>query len=127
MKKLTVGSLIPGRESPAIMEPEQGKLRVDGSKRKVAQNQAAGTVIKVQQHGKKFDIKLVKDRTLLGSALSENIPIEFKCKKGTCGRCELAVLSGGQLLSGPTAQEQQKLAGRETQGIRLACQATAKT
>lgn len=115
MKSLTVGSLIPGREKPHM------KKKMEEVDQPIAKN--SQSIIKVEQNGHVFKLKPVQGISLLDLALQTNTPIEYKCKKGTCGRCKVEVKSGEDLLAEPTVQEKNKLAGMENKGFRLACQA----
>lgn len=119
MKRLTVGSLIPGRKVQANSNPKDGFQ----GKTKSANTSANQHRITVKQNDNTFVIRLQKGRSMLDSALAANLPIQYKCKKGTCGKCEVAVQTGGEQLTNPGSAEKQKLTGREKEGHRLACQA----
>lgn len=107
---LTVGSLIPGRmmvKPPTPELYESKKVKTEG--------------IIVEQNGKRMEIHPVKGK-LLDVALNQGEPIQYKCRKGTCGQCTVKVIKASTL-SAPSEQEQKKLKNELTNGYRLACQA----
>jgi 2Fe-2S ferredoxin len=59
---------------------------------------------------------------MLESALSQNQPIDYKCRKGNCGKCKVRVIEGSEWLSSPTSKEVIKLKNELTEGYRFACQ-----
>jgi ferredoxin, 2Fe-2S len=107
---LTVGSLIPGR---LIVKP-QAPLPTES---KIINTEG----IIVEQNGNRIEIHPVKGK-LLDAALNQGKPIQYKCRKGTCGQCTVKVLKA-PTLSVPNEQEQKKLKNELTNGYRLACQA----
>nr|WP_263324928.1 (2Fe-2S)-binding protein [Neobacillus sp. Marseille-Q6967] len=110
----TVGSLIPGRimvERPS--ESSSNPLPVEKIKSQPAP-------IIVEQNGNRFEIQPEKGN-LLESALKQGKPIQYKCRKGTCGQCTVKVVQA-QGLSAPNEQEHKKLKGQLANGYRLACQ-----
>jgi ferredoxin, 2Fe-2S len=106
----TVGSLIPGRLIVKHPAPEQ-------TERKIIKT---GGII-VEQNGNRMEIYPVKGK-LLDAALNQGKPIQYKCRKGTCGHCKVKVFKA-QGLSAPNEQEKKKLKNEITNGYRLACQA----
>ena len=106
----TVGSLIPGRMTVAITPPVQTqskKVKAEG--------------IIVEQNSNRMEIHPVKGK-LLDAALNQGKPIQYKCRKGTCGQCTVKVLKAPGL-SVPNEQEKKKLKNEIGNGYRLACQA----
>lgn len=61
--------------------------------------------------------------SLLDAALQQGIPLDHKCKKGTCGRCAVTVLAGAYFLAPKTRREREKT---NQPAKRLACQAQMK-
>lgn len=123
MKRLTLGSLIPGKETGSV-KPRRNERSGTGIPHLFISETDTPwkKSVRLIQNNKTYIIRPVKGLTLLDSALAENVPIDYKCKKGSCGRCKVAVLSGSELLSIPNEQEKQKLSGLENEGFRLACQ-----
>ncbi|KYD26436.1 hypothetical protein B4113_1017 [Geobacillus sp. B4113_201601] len=81
---------------------------------------ARPTVIQVEQNGTSFAIQPTRGLSLLDAALRQGIPLDYKCKKGTCGRCMVTVLAGAHLLAPKTRREREKT---DQPAKRLACQA----
>lgn len=109
-RAFTVGSLIPGRlimERPAPIVPE------------VKEKPQSEKII-VEQNGSRFDIQPAKGN-LLEIALNQGKPIQYKCRKGTCGQCTVKVVRAKEL-SAPNEQEHKKLNDQLVSGYRLACQ-----
>jgi ferredoxin, 2Fe-2S len=107
----TVGSLIPGS---IIVKPASAPI----ADKKVKAEPAS---IIVEQKGNRFEIHPVKGK-LLDAALNQEKPIQYKCRKGTCGQCTVRVVQS-QGLSQPNEKERDKLKNELTNGYRLACQA----
>jgi ferredoxin, 2Fe-2S len=105
----TVGSLIPGR----LIAKQQAPVPTETPKTKTEE-------MIVEQNGNKILIKPVKGN-LLDTALNQGKPINYKCRKGTCGQCSVKVVKGPRL-SAPNELEQKKLKDGLTNGYRLACQ-----
>ncbi|MDQ0245238.1 ferredoxin [Bacillus fengqiuensis] len=111
-KRLTVGSLIQNRYVIKIKNsPEPFESEIDK------------TLIKVKQHNQSYGVTPVSNQLLLDCALKQNIPLEYKCRKGTCGKCMVEVLEGEELLYPPNKSELKK---SQRAGLRLACQARIK-
>lgn len=75
----------------------------------------------VEQNGNKYEIT-PKQGSLLDAALNQGQPIQYKCRKGTCGQCKVKVIQGAGL-SPANEQEVKKLGNDVGNGYRLACQA----
>lgn len=78
--------------------------------------------IRLQQHQQELIVYPMTGQTLLQAARSQGQPIDFKCEKGTCGRCTVQVVEGSALLAPTNPAEQAKLGELLNQGYRLACQ-----
>lgn len=100
-------------ERPSLSIPKQLPASVE----KVKSQPAA---IIVEQNGSHFEIQHEKGN-LLDAALKQGKPIQYKCRKGTCGQCTIKVVQA-QGLSSPNEQEHKKLKGQLANGYRLACQ-----
>ncbi|MFG6115668.1 2Fe-2S iron-sulfur cluster-binding protein [Halobacillus sp. MO56] len=116
MKKLTIGSLKPG--STAAYNQEE--------KSKTASSQPEIKQLEIDQHGSTYKVNPVHNVTVLDSALNQKINLDYKCKKGTCGKCKIRVLKGDTLITSVNDREQKKLRGKINDGYRLACQAVFK-
>lgn len=78
--------------------------------------------ILISQNTTMFSVKPVNGETLLDSALQQGQSVQYKCKKGTCGRCMVKILKGKNQLNSPNDQEKNKLNEALENGYRLACQ-----
>lgn len=110
----TVGSLIPGSMT-LTQAPSAHAIPV--SNQSIKPNLEK---IIVMQNGNRYEISAVKGN-LLDIALNQGNPIQFKCRKGTCGQCKVKIVQG-QTLSEPNEQEQKMLKKELDNGYRLACQ-----
>jgi ferredoxin, 2Fe-2S len=111
----TVGSLIPGKE---LTQSTEWVIVKAVQKEAIV---AKPSKIVLQQHGKSFEILPVKGK-LLDVALNQGKPLQYKCRKGTCGQCTVKVINGVGL-SLPNDLEKKKLGDQVVGGLRLACQA----
>jgi ferredoxin, 2Fe-2S len=119
-RAFTVGSLIPGiplSPFPTLSEHKTSHTPVAATS-KVEKQQKK---IVLTQNGNRFEIMPVKGN-LLDVALTQGNPLQYKCKKGTCGQCTVKVIEGAGL-SDPNSQEHKKLTKDIQNGYRLACQA----
>lgn len=79
----------------------------------------------LQPSGRRGEIEAGK--TLLEAAQSLGIEIRSDCGgRGTCGKCRIEVLEGGQTLDPPTAFEESVLGERLRAGYRLACRTSLR-
>jgi ferredoxin, 2Fe-2S len=113
-RAFTVGSLIPGSVLPKLSTTVL-------IKKESSPIPATKIQIVVMQNKQSFEIQPEKGK-LLDVALSQGKPIEYKCRKGTCGQCTVKVIEGVGLTN-PNSQEQKKLGKEIANGYRLACQA----
>jgi ferredoxin, 2Fe-2S len=112
-RAFTVGSLIPGSvitQQKPIVPIKKESTPVPTPKKNIV----------VRQNGHSFEIQPVKGK-LLDAAINQGKPIQFKCRKGTCGQCKVKVMESVGL-SIPNSQEHKKLGKEVTNGYRLACQ-----
>ncbi|WP_158734905.1 2Fe-2S iron-sulfur cluster-binding protein [Alteribacillus sp. YIM 98480] len=110
--KLTIGSLKPGK-------PAFNKTLESSS----APPQASEDLVEIQQHQKTFKIKPERNNTVLHSALNQRINLDYKCEKGTCGKCRVKLLKGKNMVSSVNQAEKKKLGNEIDSNYRLACQA----
>ncbi|MZP29247.1 2Fe-2S iron-sulfur cluster binding domain-containing protein [Heliobacterium undosum] len=61
--------------------------------------------------------------TLLEVGHANGVDIEYSCKDGRCGVCQVTVLEGEANLSEPDIDEVDELFDRIDDGVRLACKA----
>ncbi|WP_221565458.1 2Fe-2S iron-sulfur cluster-binding protein [Alkalihalobacillus sp. TS-13] len=126
-KPLTIGSLKSQSASAAGSEndvpPNAGKTTANVAE--PHENHQVNTIY-IIQNGTAYSVRLDKYMTLLDSALQQGNKIDFKCKKGTCGRCKVQLLKGMSILTEPNDQEEEKLDNLIDQGFRLACQSRLK-
>ena len=117
----TVGSLIPGEIAPVLNSSTSTFYEKKEPKQQSDVIKTHFEKIIVVQGSDTFEITPAKGK-LLDAALNQGKPINYKCRKGTCGQCTVQVLQGPEL-SKPNEQEQKKLGNEVNNGYRLACQA----
>jgi ferredoxin, 2Fe-2S len=112
-RAFTVGSLIPGSipQLTTTVFVKKEATPISTVKRPII----------IMQNKRIFEIKQVKGK-LLDAALSQGKPIQYKCRKGTCGQCTVKVMEGVDLAN-PNNLEFKKLGKEIANGYRLACQA----
>lgn len=113
-RPLTVGSLKIGFPKSFPSQPEKKEVSQETTSVKVIQNEST------------YQISPQTGKTLLQAALDQNQSLQYKCTKGTCGRCTVKLVAGGDFLTVLNEKEQEKLKGLEMEGYRLACQAVFK-
>ncbi|SEN73056.1 2Fe-2S iron-sulfur cluster-binding protein [Lihuaxuella thermophila] len=121
-KRLTVGSLrpqakesLPRKVNPSSAHPAPGQQHT-------TRQTASRPLIKLKQHDRTFTLIPVSGTTLLDAALSQHQPIDYKCRKGDCGKCKVQVLEGSACISSPAPEEISTLKKELAKGYRLACQ-----
>ncbi|WP_157843005.1 2Fe-2S iron-sulfur cluster-binding protein [Bacillus sp. FJAT-44742] len=82
--------------------------------------------IVLSQKGNKYYVQPEKGKVLLDAALKQSQAVDYKCRKGTCGKCAVTVESGKDLFMPPSEREQSKLKEQMNKGVRLACQAVTR-
>lgn len=135
-KQLTVGSLIPGRTSSPVTTPAPHHTESTATPRLPARGQSAGRartaanaqqaspLVRIRQRGREYEVRSVPAQTLLTAALSQGVPLAYKCLQGDCGRCTVQLLAGSLALREPGDKEREKLGDKLAQGYRLACQSS---
>ena len=119
MRKLTIGSLKYGgsmsmelndqpiyRERPTVKETKR--------------------ILKIEQNQLDFLVDVKKGQSILDAALEQDIPLEYSCKKGTCGKCQVMLVTGSAYLQPVNSLEMNKLNNKIKSGYRLACQAIVR-
>lgn len=126
--KLTVGSLIYGRSTS--LDDDNSSVKVvkksDSALAKGNTEQVNQQMIEFMQNGIIAKVMPSKNKLLLDEALNNDIDINYKCRKGSCGKCQIRILHGIDLLASPTIKEKQKLGDLLIKNYRLACQAMFK-
>ncbi|WP_261129350.1 (2Fe-2S)-binding protein [Bacillus sp. Marseille-Q3570] len=120
-KPLTVGSL-KSQSTSAVASHNVAPLKYVSE----PQENHPESIIYLIQNGTAYSVRPDKDMTLLDSALQQGNELDFKCKKGTCGRCKVQLLKGNSILTEPNDQEKEKLDKLVDQGFRLSCQTHLK-
>ena len=62
----------------------------------------------------------------MDAALEQNVYIDYKCRKGVCGKCKVKLVNGSTNLQPANSLEEKKLHYLIQSGFRLACQAKAR-
>ncbi|WP_134702412.1 2Fe-2S iron-sulfur cluster-binding protein [Ammoniphilus sp. YIM 78166] len=123
MKKrpFTVGSLKPNTVSSAPLNPSPSPIPKAHPIPKLP-NPSKPKIL-FSQSKSSFSVDPQRNRTLLDAALEQGQNVEYKCTKGSCGRCTVRISNGQALLSRPNEKEKEKLKQAVGEGYRLACQA----
>ncbi|MFB5661242.1 2Fe-2S iron-sulfur cluster-binding protein [Alteribacillus sp. HJP-4] len=120
MKKLTIGSLKPG--APPVPQAEKKNSTASISVHKPLQNPVRRQ-LKMEQNNSRFTVNPVQQQTVLDTALDQKINLDYKCKKGTCGKCQVKVWEGKAMLQPVNNAEEKRLGEKVNENYRLACQA----
>lgn len=123
-KRLTVGSLRTIAKENRPPNVNQSFAPLKHGQQQASRKMRTQTLIKIEQHDRTFTLIPFSGITMLDAALSQNQPIDYKCRKGNCGKCKVRVLEGSALLSSPTSKELSTLKKELAEGYRLACQTT---
>ncbi|UKL00846.1 2Fe-2S iron-sulfur cluster-binding protein [Brevibacillus brevis] len=128
-KQLTVGSLIPGRSDVQMSSPAPVPMHTHTSLKKTdpARPQSEQKLVQVKQRSQTMPVRYTPSETLLQAALTQDLPIAYKCQQGHCGKCSVQIVAGASLLDTPTGQEKAKLGEKLATGYRLACQSTFRS
>ncbi|MBM7866346.1 2Fe-2S iron-sulfur cluster binding domain-containing protein [Heliobacterium gestii] len=79
-------------------------------------------VVFVTPHGD-VTVEAAEGVTLLEAGQANGVEIEYSCKDGRCGVCQVTLLEGEANLSEPDIDEVDELFDRIDDGVRLACKA----
>ena len=120
VKKLTIGSL----KYDNIMSNVSIEQPVFIETPTVNETNSRG--IEIKQNQRYFQIEVKKGQSILDAALEQHASLDYKCKKGTCGKCKVKVVNGGTYLQPANSLEENKLQHLIQSGYRLACQAIAR-
>ena len=83
--------------------------------------------IDIKQNHRYYQVEVKKEQSILEAALEQRLPLDYKCKKGTCGKCKVMVVNGRHDLQHANSLEVQKLNNLIERGFRLACQAKVRS
>lgn len=117
MKKLTIGSLKQGSNSNSI---GQTIMLRDKSVKK------SKRIVEIVQNQMHYQLQVAKGQSMLEASLEQGVALDYKCQKGTCGKCRVKVENGRLILSPANDLEERRLHYLINNGYRLACQARAK-
>lgn len=122
MKRLTIGSLKAGASETLALKETQVNSIVIAKKafREIKR------ILEIEQKQNYFKFEIGSGQKILDAAIEQGIALEYKCRKGTCGKCKLRVVSGQSYLCEPNQTEVNKLENQVNAGFRLACQASAQ-
>lgn len=119
MKGLTIGSLkYNGIKNTILMDQP---VAVD---RPTVHEQ--NRVIVIKQNQRSFQVEVKKGQSVLDAALEQNVSLDYRCKKGTCGKCKVQLVTGSAELQPVNHLEEKKLNHLLQSGFRLACQAIVR-
>lgn len=121
-RKLTVGSL----KSASVKNNQEPKAP-DSPRIPKTVSRPPMSGIRLMQGGNVYGLSFSPGKNVLQSALDNGLPIQFKCRKGSCGVCKIRVISGSGLLEAANKRENKLLSDDVKAGYRLACQATMKS
>jgi ferredoxin len=80
----------------------------------------------VKQNRRYFQIDVKNGQSILEAALEQKLSLDYKCKKGTCGKCKVMVVNGSNDLQQANSLEEKNLINLIENGFRLACQAKVR-
>jgi ferredoxin, 2Fe-2S len=119
MEKLTIGSLKYDRMKSIVSIDQPVFIE------RTTVNETS-KVMEIKQNQRYFQVPIKKGQSILDAALEQNLSLDYKCKKGTCGKCKVKLVSGTTYLQPANSLEEKKLHHLIQNGFRLACQAIAR-
>jgi ferredoxin len=120
LKKLTIGSMKEMKSQMVLTKDESAK------KAEFVATVETNRKMEIEQNHIHYQVEMKSDQSILEAALEQGIELDYKCQKGTCGRCKVKVINGRSLLQSANSLEENKLVQLLKMGFRLACQARAK-
>jgi ferredoxin, 2Fe-2S len=122
LKKLTIGSMKYNPTSSTNTSPTVTPiLQAESVAMKVCNK-----IMEIEQDHIHYQLEVKSDQTILEAAFEQGVDLDYKCQKGTCGRCKVKVVNGRNRLYPANHLEENKLVQLLKMGFRLACQAKAK-
>ena len=117
MKKLTIGSLKQGSNNNSIVQTIMWEAK---SVKKIKR------ILDIVQNHIHYQLHVESGQSMLEAALEQGVTLDYKCQKGTCGKCKVKIENGHSILAPANELEKKKLHYLVNNGYRLACQARAK-
>ena len=121
MKKLTIGSMKFDQIQSVPLATQTQTLQVRREAVKETKR-----MMEIEQDHIHYQVEVKSDQSILEAAFEQSIDIDYKCQKGTCGRCKVKVVNGRSILQPANELEENKLKDLLQMGFRLACQAKAR-
>jgi len=92
-------------------------------KEQTSENASQKTQVSAQVFGQSYEFETEEGKTILQSALNQNIPLPFSCKNGLCGMCKMKCIEGNvKMLNNQVLSESDI-----NDGFILTCQSLAQT
>lgn len=117
MRKLTIGSLKYGLNYNST---EQTVMLDDKLVEKT------NRIVEIVQNQMHYQLHVATGQSMLEASLEQGVALDYKCQKGTCGKCKVKVENGRSILAPANDLEEKRLHYLINNGYRLACQARAK-
>lgn len=119
MKELTIGSLKGNHRKHTVLIDQS----TNPNQRLVNK---PNRIVEMKQNQRYFRVEVKKGQSLLDAALEQSVSLDYKCKKGTCGKCKVELVNGSIYLQRANHIEEKKLHHLIQKGFRLACQSIGK-
>jgi ferredoxin len=92
-------------------------------KEQTSENASQKAQVSAIVFGQSYEFETEEGKTILQSALNQNIPLPFSCKNGLCGRCKMKCIEGNvKMLNNQVLSESDI-----NDGFILTCQSLAQT
>ena len=92
-------------------------------KEQTSENASQKAQVSAQVFGQSYEFETEEGKTILQSALNQNIPLPFSCKNGLCGMCKMKCIEGNvKILNNQVLSESDI-----NDGFILTCQSLAQT
>jgi sterol desaturase/sphingolipid hydroxylase (fatty acid hydroxylase superfamily)/ferredoxin len=92
-------------------------------KEQTSENASQKAQVSAQVFGQSYEFETEEGKTILQSALNQNIPLPFSCKNGLCGMCKMKCIEGNvKMLNNQVLSESDI-----NDGFILTCQSLAQT
>jgi ring-1,2-phenylacetyl-CoA epoxidase subunit PaaE len=92
-------------------------------KEQTSENASQKAQVSAKVFGQSYEFETEEGKTILQSALNQNIPLPFSCKNGLCGMCKMKCIEGNvKMLNNQVLSESDI-----NDGFILTCQSLAQT